>query len=199
MLRKMIKLTILKVKVFRIKRESPNMVFGKNFKLDFSTEINVGANKLIIGDNVYLRSQREGYHAGMPFPAAILIDKNGGECSIGDNCRINGAYIHAQEKIHIGRNTLIAAGVNIIDSNGHNIISSDRTKGRDKPKEIFIGDNVWIGLNAIILKGTVIGSNSVVAAGSVVKGNFPDNVLIQGNPAVIVKKLEVKNENCYSS
>ena len=57
---------------------------------------------------------------------------------------------------------------------------------------IVIGNNVWIGLNAIILKGSVIGDNSVVTAGSVVKGVFPNNALIQGNPAQNVAKLHIE-------
>ena len=55
----------------------------------------------------------------------------------------------------------------------------------------MLGENVWVGLNAIILKDTVIGNNSVIAAGSVVKGKFPDNALIQGNPAKVIKILDI--------
>lgn len=146
---------------------------------------------LKIGDNVYLRSNPIGYHAGMAFPTAILIDKQGAECQIGANCRINGAYIHAQSKISIGMNTVIASGTNIIDSNGHQTLSNNRTKGRDIPKEIIIGNNVWIGLNSTILKGTTIGGNSIIAAGSIVKGKFPNNSLIQGNPAKLIKILNI--------
>ena len=119
----------------------------------------------------------------MPFYTTLLVDGKEGKIEIGDNCRINGAYIHAKESIHIGNNCVIAAGVNIMDSNGHELASTDRTQGRDKPSPINIGDNVWIGLNAIILKGSSIGNNCVIAAGSVVKGCFPDNSIIQGNPA----------------
>jgi acetyltransferase-like isoleucine patch superfamily enzyme len=127
----------------------------------------------------------------MPFPTTLLSDGNKSMIEIGDNCRVNGAYIHAQKRIKIGKNCVIAAGVNIIDSNGHELYSHNRTNGRDTAKKIMIGENVWIGLNAIILKNTHIGDNSVIAAGSVVKGHFPANSLIQGNPAVIVKQLEI--------
>lgn len=65
------------------------------------------------------------------------------------------------------------------------------TKINIKKNKLIIGENVWIGLNAIILKNTNIGDNSIVAAGSVVKGKFPSNVLIQGNPAKIVRTLEI--------
>ncbi len=73
---------------------------------------------------------------------------------------------------------MIASGVNIIDSNGHEVKSYNRTVGRDEPSEIVIGNNVWIGLNAIILKDTQIGYNSIVAAGTVVKGYYGANSII---------------------
>ncbi|MEP6955368.1 MAG: DapH/DapD/GlmU-related protein, partial [Chthoniobacterales bacterium] len=62
-----------------------------------------------------------------------------------------------------------------------------RTKLRSAP--VVIGDNVWIGMNAIILKGVTIGENSVVAAGAVVSKSVPANVVVAGNPAVVVKQL----------
>jgi acetyltransferase-like isoleucine patch superfamily enzyme len=125
----------------------------------------------------------------MPFPSTFFIDKKNAFIEVGENSRLNGVYIHAQEGITIGKNCVIASGVNIIDSNGHILHSSNRTIGRDEAKEIIIGDNVWIGLNSIILKGTTIGNNSVVGAGSVVKGFFPDNSIIQGNPATVQGKI----------
>lgn len=191
MLKKTIKYIELKVKLLIIMKKSPNAIFGARFRLDKNTEINIEKNKLIVGENVYLRSNSHNYHAGMPFSTTILMDKAGSECVIGDNCRINGTYIHAQKKIIIGKNSVIAAGVNIIDSNGHIVKSRNRTKDRDTAEDIIIGENVWIGLNAIILKNTNIGDNSIVTAGSVVKGNFPSNVLIQGNPAKIARTLEI--------
>ena len=60
-----------------------------------------------------------------------------------------------------------------------------------KKEEIKIGDNVWIGWNCTVLKGVQIGKNSVVAAGSVVlRGKYPNNSLIAGNPAKVVKVLD---------
>ena len=53
-----------------------------------------------------------------------------------------------------------------------------------------IADNVFIGVNSIIMMGTRIGNNSIIGAGSVVRGTFPDNVVIAGNPAKIICTLE---------
>lgn len=98
------------------------------------------------------------------------------------------------EKIKIGKNCVIAAGVNILDSNGHELISTNRTNHQaDTPKDIIIKENVWIGLNSVILKGTIIGNNCVIGANSVVKGVFEDNSLIQGNPAVLISKLPINS------
>src|SRR5690554_3254275 len=190
-LRRITKLYIA-LKLNYIKFASNGNEFGPGFRIDVKTKIVCKAGKLVVGDNVYLRSNPSGYHAGMPFPTTILLDAAGAICKIGDNSRINGAYIHAKKEIIIGKNCVIASGVNIIDSDGHVLYSADRTVGRDKPKPINIGDNVWIGLNSTILKGAVIGNNSVVSAGSVVKGVFPKNSLIQGNPGAIVKELSIE-------
>lgn len=82
----------------------------------------------------------------------------------------------------------------ITDLNGHLTYSLNRTIGEDTAKPIVIGDNVWIGLNAIIPKGTEIGDNCIVSAGTVVKGKFPANSVITGNPAKVVKTLDFGND-----
>jgi acetyltransferase-like isoleucine patch superfamily enzyme len=179
------------VKKLQLRIFSPEVSFS-NAIIDYKTVIINKKNRITIGSNVYLRSVSKGYQAGMPFPTTLLTDVKNATIAIGANSRINGAYIHAQESITIGQNCVVASGVNIIDTNGHELYSTDRTVNRDKPEKIQIGNNVWIGLNAIILKGTIIGDNSVVSAGSVVKGNFPSNSLIMGNPATVVKTLDIK-------
>lgn len=177
---------------FILKRRQ-GIVLGRDCTIDIKSNISIlYGGEVRLGNNVTLRSNKKNYHAGMPFPTTLFVDRKDANIQIGNNVRINGAYIHAQKSITIEDNCVIASGVNIIDANGHELYSNDRTIGRDKPKEIVIGNNVWIGLNSIILKGTTIGDNSVVAAGSVVKGDFPANLLIQGNPAVISKSLNIK-------
>lgn len=59
-----------------------------------------------------------------------------------------------------------------------------------KKRPIVIGEVCFIGANSIILKGITLGKNVIVGAGSVVCGSFPDNVIIAGNPAKIVKENE---------
>ena len=57
-------------------------------------------------------------------------------------------------------------------------------------RETIIGDNVFIGMNSIILMGSKIGSNVIIGAGSVVSGEIPDNVVVAGNPAKMIRSLD---------
>lgn len=154
-----------------------------------SSVVTISSGKIKIGKNCLIGRGKRGYHAGLPFYTSILSDGDDSKVIIGDNCRINGAYIHARKEITIGNNCLFASGVQIIDTNGHEIESTNRTITTDTPAPISIGNNVWCCLNSVILKGTTIGDNSIVAANSVVKGTFPSNSVIQGNPAKVIKTL----------
>lgn len=146
---------------------------------------------VFIGKNCNIGRSNIGYHGGMPFHTGLLVDGDGGKITIGDNCRINGAYIHAQKNITIGSNCVIASGVNIIDSNGHEVKSLNRTLGRDIPQDIVIGSNVWICINSTILKGSIIGDNSIITAGSVIHGVVPPNSIASSNNQIIIKELQI--------
>ena len=172
---------------------------GANTVLYYKSSINCLPNSykehggVTIGKNCRIGVPSRNYHGGMPFPTALLCDGKGSRITIGDNCRLNGVYVHAQKIITIGNNCVMASGVNIIDSNGHETNSLDRTKGRDIPKEIVIGNNVWIGLNSIILKGSIIGDNTIIAAGSVVKGVVPANSIYSTQNNYTIKEIEFNN------
>jgi acetyltransferase-like isoleucine patch superfamily enzyme len=60
-------------------------------------------------------------------------------------------------------------------------------EGEQDDESVIIGNNCWIGMNSIILKGVKIGDNSIIGAGSVVTTNVPDNSLAVGSPAKVVK------------
>ena len=96
--------------------------------------------------------------------------------------------ICAVNYIEIGDNTLIGQNVVIMDFEAHGIAANER-KEMGEIGEIIIKKNVWIGNNVTILKNSMIGENTIVAAGAVVSGNFPDNVIIGGIPAKIIKEI----------
>ena len=119
------------------------------------------------------------------------------EVYIGDDCLLSCA-----DMIEIGSYTLIAHGVQIFDNDSHPLDWRGRQKdwhtimdGLAIPREaiatspIHIGQNVWIGLNSIILKGINIGDNSIIAAGSVITNDIPAGVIAGGNPARVIRKI----------
>lgn len=96
--------------------------------------------------------------------------------------------------ITVGDHTDIGSGCKIIDNDFHPLSYSQRSPVERldlvKHRPITIGEGCFIGANSIILKGTTLGKNVVVGAGSVVCGSFPNNVIIAGNPARIIKENE---------
>ena len=175
----------------------PHVIWGDGFYLETAQSFRMFKSKVepavVIGTHVSC-------YAGCSF---ALGEK--GSCSIGDYTLINGALIMAEERIEIGNYCIISWNVGIADSDFHPIEPAQRRidamalapffEGRPpRPKletrPVRIADNVWIGMNAVILKGVTIGENSIVAAGSVVTKTVPPNVVVAGNPAVIVKELK---------
>lgn len=108
----------------------------------------------------------------------IEIGDNSG---IGINCRITGP-------LSIGNDVMMAPGVNIVTQN-HEISDTDipmRLQTADK-KKVTICDDVWIGVNALILPGITIGKGSVVAGGAVVTKDVEPYAIVGGNPAKIIR------------
>lgn len=144
---------------------------------------------LFLGEGVTLNSFNGDYHVNMNCPVKIFIENKGAIIHIGENTRIHGSCIHASKKIEIGCRCLIAANCNIIDSNGHQALFNHpevRYKSIDIPREVIIEDDVWIGMNSIILPGVRIGRGAIIAANSVVNIDIPPGVLARGNPVQIV-------------
>lgn len=87
-------------------------------------------------------------------------------------------------EIHIGEGTYIAPGVGIITANHDPVDLDNYLEG----KNVVIGKNCWIGMNAVILPGVELGENTIVGAGSIVTKSYTQgHILIAGNPAKIVK------------
>lgn len=105
---------------------------------------------------------------------------------------ISNTVIVATKRIEIGDNVMIGGGVTIIDSDFHSMDYHDWFTDNDAREmhssPVIIGDNVFIGMNTIILKGVHIGDGAIIGAGSVVSKNIPSNEIWCGNPAKFVKR-----------
>ena len=175
----------------------PNVEFGEGFYCEsaqiFKKLISKKPGAVVIGNHVSC-------YAGCSF----AVGENG-KCTVGDFTLLNGALIMAEEKIDIGSHCLVSWNVGIADSDFHPLEPAQRLIDaqalapyfKDRPPRpklktapVKIGDNVWIGMGAVILKGVTIGDNSVVAAGAIVTKSIPANTIVAGNPAVVVKKFE---------
>lgn len=96
----------------------------------------------------------------------------------------NGCYIQAKNGIVIGSNLRMGPGVGLVSAN-HNPDNYDEWL---LANPIVIGNNVWLGMNAVILPGVEIGNNVIIGANSVVNKNIPDNSIAAGNPCCVIRE-----------
>ncbi len=112
---------------------------------------------------------------------------------IGNDCHLNTMSFSTEPYlIEIGNHVAIAGGTEIITHDGAIWCFQDELPKADVFGKVKIGNNVFIGDNCTILPNTIIGDNCIVGAGSVVRGKFPDNSVIIGNPAKVVSKMGVQ-------
>jgi acetyltransferase-like isoleucine patch superfamily enzyme len=137
-----------------------------------------------IGEKCRFRSISNSNFIGINHKCYISTLAPNAKIHIGENCAFSGTVIGAFKKIEFGKNVMCGANTLITDSNWH---PNDPRSGSAKP--VKIEDNVWLGFNAIVLKGVTIGKNSVIGAGSIVNKDIPDNVIAAGNPCKVIKDL----------
>jgi len=147
----------------------------------------VGQGTIVIGDHVFLAG-KSSFTFGNRFkdsPELVIGDHS----FVGHNC-----LLAVADSVRIGRYCRLAGGVSIADYDGHPTDPILRRTDPSPPEAIrpvVVGDDVWIGANAKILKGVTIGDRSIVGAGAMVTRSVPADVIVAGNPARIVKSLAV--------
>ncbi|WP_254272654.1 sugar O-acetyltransferase [Haloarcula marina] len=131
-----------------------------------------------------LGSRGEDCHVEPPFRCDYGSNVHVGEnfyanfdCVVLDVCRVD-----------IGKNCQLGPGVHIYTAT-HPLDASERIAGPEYGKPVTVGDNVWVGGRAVLNPGVTVGDDAVVASGAVVTEDVPDNVVVGGNPATVVKEL----------
>lgn len=186
---------------FKILMRATGVQYGTNLLLKGVPVIyNHKGAKLILGDGCVIKSSFLSNLVGLYSRTIIVTRSPGAEIRIGNHVGISGATIYARKGIEIGDNTAIGGNVKILDNDFHPIEAEERIRLLNDPRggdsdlipsrPIHIGKNCFIGCNAIILKGTILGDGCVVGAGAVVAGEFEAGSVIAGNPAKVIRKLQ---------
>ncbi len=169
---------------------------GKKVRIFVHAEwTNRHRQQLVIGDHVILGK-------------VVLHVHDKGMLKISDFAALSGVRIECAERVEIGKYCQISYNVEIHDNNSHPIdptmrkeqiigVHRDRTAHgsiyHSETRAVLIEENAWIGHDVIILKGVRVGRNAIVATGSVVTKDVPENTIVAGNPARIVKTLSYQD------
>jgi acetyltransferase-like isoleucine patch superfamily enzyme len=137
-----------------------------------------------IGNNCEFLSKQVSNLIGINHRCILTTLLQDAQIIIGNGCGFSGTVVAAAKSITIGHHVRCGANTLITDSDWH---FDDPRVG--PPKEIVIMDNVWLGVNSVVLKGVTIGENTIIGANSVVTKSIPANVVAAGNPCKFIKKI----------
>lgn len=187
------------LKFYHLKRRGKLVLFGRRVRL-FNKKSIIFGNNVNIGDYVTLYALghgniKLGNNVNIGSFSQVVISTTlhnlGKYVIISDNVGIGEySYLGGGGGTTIGANTIIGQYFSTHPEN-HNFLDSSlliREQGVTR-KGIYIGENCWVGSRVTVLDGVTIGDNSVIAAGSVVSKSFPNNSLIGGVPAKLLKKI----------
>ncbi|GGD22688.1 hypothetical protein GCM10011343_11100 [Flavobacterium orientale] len=162
-----------------------NFVLGKNVTIESYTILDgYASQKIFLGDNAKIGSFSK-------LLSTSHFSKLGVGLKMGNNSAI-GDYTHfgAPGGIEIGDNVIMGSYISFHSEN-HNFLDPSkliREQGVTS-RGIKLGNNIWVGAKVTFLDGCEVGNNSVVAAGAVVNGVYPDNSVIGGVPAKVIKTI----------
>ena len=166
---------------------------GKN--CNFTEKIKIetrgfnGSGKIIIDENCKFITSKIILFTS-PHKTAIIINDS---CTFGNNIEL---HANAGKKIIVGRDCMFSKDINVWAGDGHSIfdvnteknINSTYDKQEHHRNQIVIGEHVWVANGVFLMHGTDIGSGSIIGANTVIKGIFPNNCSIVGNPSQIIKR-----------
>ncbi len=164
---------------------SKNIVFGKSVTIGSYCEIDgYASEKIFLGNCVKIGSYSK-------LLSTSHFSKFGKGLKMGNNSAV-GDFTHfgAPGGIEIGNDVIMGSYVSFHSEN-HNFTDASkliREQGTNS-KGIILGNNIWVGAKVTFLDGCIVGDNSVVAAGAVVNGIYPNNTVIGGIPAKVIKTL----------
>ncbi|MCC6442031.1 MAG: acyltransferase [Armatimonadetes bacterium] len=143
-----------------------------------------------LGDRVTLSSSWKDYHLALNRPVKLDALLESSRIIIGDETILHGTSIFAVGRVEIGKRCMLAGNIIVLDCNYHPLTPELRHCALSLESEpVVLEDNVWVGINSILLPGASVGKNSVIGAGSVVTRPVPPDCVAAGNPARVIKEL----------
>ncbi len=180
----------------RFARRNPQVQIGDKLRLIGRPIFDVAPEARVkIGSHVTMISVPEGNLSGLSKGCSISVEP-GAKLTIGDGCGFSGVSIYCALDISIGSHLTCGANVCIWDTDFHPLDAAAR-RANDRSaiarKPVIIGDDVFLGANVLVLKGTRIGDRAVIGAGSVVTGEVLADEIWAGNPARLVRRNDPKD------
>lgn len=136
------------------------------------------------GENCYIE---------LPFHANF----GGGHVHFGSGVYANSNCTFVDDgHIYVGDRVMFGPNVTVVTAN-HPIDPALRARGLQYNKDVFIGENTWIGAGTVIVPGVRIGKNVVIGAGSIVTKDIPDNVVAVGNPCRVLREVSEHDKQYF--
>ena len=148
-------------------------------------------SRMRFGPHLQLRSSTRSNPLGIGHHVLLATIEPGAVLEVGANFGMSGGSVCVAERVTIGDNVAVGANSTIVDTDFHPLEPRMRlvAPAEAKTAPVVIEDNVFIGMNCLILKGVIIGRGSVIGAGSVVTKSVPGGVIAAGNPASVIREL----------
>lgn len=163
-----------------------NIQIGKNVRFYGTTFITrYPQSAITIGDDCEFNSSCHFNYRGINHNCILQTSNKSAKITIGSRCGFSGVSIVCDKEVTFGNNVIVGTNTIIGDRDDH----TDRYP--TEPMPVIIDDNVWIGMNCVVLKGVKIGKNTIIGAGSVVTHDIPANCVAAGVPCRVIKTLQI--------
>ena len=174
---------------------------GPNVRLVGMPVIGIAKESVLrVGSGVVLCSRSRWTALGVAHPVVLRTLRPGALLSIGADTGISGGSFCAARSVVIGERCLFGADVVVTDTDFHSLDPQGRRYNADSAaigsSPVVIGDDVFVGTGALVLKGVHIGNGSVVGARAVVTRDVPPGVIVAGNPARVIGAVPHAGVKC---
>ena len=143
-------------------------------------------SQIYIGCRCRFNSSKKSNLIGINHSCMISTLREKTIIEIGGGCGFSGTVIGAEKQVVLGKNVRCGANTIITDTDWH---TDD--PGTGKAAAVIIEDDVWLGVNAVVLKGVTIGKGTIIGANSVVTVSLPAGVVAAGNPAKVIREIKL--------